>query len=93
MTRVCPLDGCGMSIEEGFTPLGERLLRARMSVLARLRFWLGRRLLRPHVVKLLNHYTDAARRHHEGGDTLRARNCEYIAIGLRHAIEHKGWPL
>lgn len=60
-----------------------------MSAIRRFRYWLGARLLYPHVRRLRKEY-DAKATYYlrdENASTEQSRNnCAYISIGLLHAI-------
>ena len=58
-----------------------------MITLRRLRFWLGARLLAPHVRHMRQQYFQATDSQRANGNSEAAQNCQYITIGLGYAID------
>lgn len=55
-----------------------------MRYLRQLRYWIGYRLLRPHLDRYWRHYNEMNGPANDSGEQAR-RNCAYIAIGLHYA--------
>lgn len=52
--------------------------------LSRIRYRLGRWLLRPKTNAIFEHYTRVATTHHRNDDHERETRCKYIMIGARY---------
>ena len=74
---TCPHTDRVIEISHRRLAMGGRPIRHRVGV------W----LLKPYVAKLIQHYNAAADKHAQARDYERERNCEYITIGLKHALE------
>lgn len=53
-----------------------------------LRRRLGCWLIRPTLIRQIERYHMAAERHRRDGDYPTAEHCDYIIIGLKHALEN-----
>lgn len=56
--------------------------------MTRLRFAIGRWLLRPLTRKLYRHYVEAEKRQREKGNYKEAEHCAYILIGISYVGAH-----
>ena len=59
-----------------------------MILLRRFRYWLGARLLRPHVKREWEHYTRMSGDENPHGEQERI-NCAYITIGLVYSLAQR----